>query len=136
MPYSLFFDPGQRVLLVRFGKLLSAETLAAMRAAVRRFVAAQGECRAIVDFSAVEEATLPGRVVADAARSGPIIVSEMRVLVAPKPEIFGLSRMYELHQISTADNTLVVAALEEAYAALGIRALDLAPVEDTPGKPG
>ena len=37
--------------------------------------------------------------------------------------------MYELHQFSTADNTLVVHTLAEAHAALGVRALELEPIE-------
>jgi hypothetical protein len=74
-------------------------------------------------------ADVPGHFIADLARSGPVVVGEMRVLVAPRPEIFGLSRMYELHQISTADNTRVVHTIEDAYDALGVRALDLAAVE-------
>lgn len=133
MSHRLFFDRAQRVLVVRFGAAMTGPSLNAMRADVKRFVAAHGHCRTILDFTAVETADVPGHFVADLARSSPIVVGEMRVLVAPKPEIFGLSRMYELHQISTAGNTLVVRTIADAHEALGLRALDLAPVESEPG---
>jgi hypothetical protein len=132
MSFSILVDRAQRVLLVRFGQTMTTESLTAMRAAVRRFAETEKGYRAIVDFSAVTVANVPGHFIADLARSGPIIKNEMRILVAPKPEIFGLSRMYELHQFSTADNTLVVRTLAEALEALGVEALDLVPMAKGP----
>jgi ABC-type transporter Mla MlaB component len=129
MAYALLFDRKQRVLVTRLTGAMTEESLTAMRAAARRFVTKEGACRAIVDLSGVERADVSGRFIAAIAESGPIIVREMRVIVAPAPEVFGLSRMYELHQFSTADNTLVVHTLAEAHAALGVRTLELAPVE-------
>jgi hypothetical protein len=125
MSYRLLFDRARRVIVVRFGPSLTEPTLTAMRTAVRDFIAREPGCRAIVDFTAVEEAKIPGHFVAELARSGPIVKGEMRVLVAPKPEIFGLSRMYELHQHTTADHTRVVRTLAEARALLGVDALEL-----------
>lgn len=128
MSFSLLVDRAQHVLVVRFGRTMTAEALTAMRTAARRFAETEKGYRAIVDFSAVEAANVPGHFIADLARSGPIIKDEMRILVAPKPEIFGLSRMYELRQFSTTENTLVVRTLAEAYEALGVNSLDLAPI--------
>lgn len=129
MAYALLFDRKQKVLVARRTGALTEESLSAMRAAARRFVTREGACRAIVDLSAVGRADVSGRFIAAIAESGPIIAREMRMIVAPSPEVFGLSRMYELHQFSTADNTLVVHTLAEAHAALGLRTLELEPVE-------
>jgi hypothetical protein len=101
-----------------------------MRAAVKRFVAVEGHCPAIVDFTAVEVADIPGHFIADLARSGPVVLGAMRILVAPRPEVFGLSRMYELHQYATAERTLVLRTMEEACTALGVDTLDLVPVDE------
>jgi len=129
MAYALLFDRKQKVLVARRTGALTEESLSAMRAAARRFVTREGACRAIVDLSAVGRADVSGRFIAAIAESGPIIAREMRMIVARSPEVFGLSRMYELHQFSAADNTLVVHTLAEAHAALGLRTLELEPVE-------
>jgi hypothetical protein len=128
MPYRLLFDRARRVIVVRFGASITEQALTGMRTAVRDFIAHEGRCRAIVDFTAVEEAKVPGHFVAQLAESGPIVKDEVRILVAPRPEVFGLSRMYELHQPTTADHTLVFRTLAEAYAALGVETLDLAEI--------
>ncbi|HEY7610281.1 MAG TPA: hypothetical protein VIF14_13690 [Alphaproteobacteria bacterium] len=133
MTNALLVDRKQRILVARLGSVLTEAALTAMRAAVRRFVAKEGPCPAILDLSAVDRAEVSSRFIADLAESGPTIPGETRVLVAPKPEIFGLSRMYELQQNRTAGPTLVVHTLAEAYEALGVRDLDLEPVEGEPG---
>jgi hypothetical protein len=129
MTFRLLVDRARRVIVVRFGAALTTESLTAMRAAVRRFVETEKGYRAIVDLTAVEAANVPGHFIAELARSGPIVKGEMRILVAPKPEVFGLSRMYELHQYSTADQTLVLRTLAEAYEALGVESLDLEEID-------
>ena len=129
MSFQLLVDRARRVIVVRFGAALTVESLTAMRAAVRRFVETEKGYRAIVDLTAVEAANVPGHFIAELARSGPIVTGEMRILVAPKPEVFGLSRMYELHQYSTADQTLVLRTMAEAYEALGVESLDLEEID-------
>ncbi len=58
-----------------------------------------------------------------------MIGGAQRVMVAPKPEIFGLSRMYELQQADRDDEIFVVHTLEEAYKVLGMRAPSFTPVD-------
>ena len=130
---GLYFDRGRRVLVVRFGSVMSEETVTALRGAVRSFVAAAGRCRLVVDFSAVETASVPGHFIAEIAQRGPIVTEDMRIFVAPRPELFGLSRMYEMQQTETADVTRVVRTMAAALEALGIESLALEPVSDPPG---
>lgn len=129
MPFRLLFDRARRVIVARFGHTMDGPSLHSMRAAVKAFVTREGDCPAIVDFTAVTEANVPGSFIADLARAGPVIVGEKRILVAPRPEIFGMSRMYELNQPETSDRTLVVRTLAEAYALLGVDTLDLEEIE-------
>jgi hypothetical protein len=126
--YALFFDSRQRVLLARLGRSFTPEAIERMQAAVRRFVAANGLCRAIADLSAVEEVDMPSRYMVELGRQRAILFGERRVLVAPRPDVFGLARMFGMNQAATGDEPLVVRRLEEAYAALGIRDPDFRPV--------
>ncbi len=129
MPFRLLFDRARRVIVIRFGAAMDEPSIKRMRAAVKAFVEREGDCPAIVDFTAVTEANVAGRFVAELARAGPVIIGEKRVLVAPRPEIFGLSRMYELNQPETGDRTLVVRTLAEAYAVVGVATLDLEKID-------
>ncbi len=129
MPFALFFDREQRVLLVRFGSLINRDTLTLMRASAARFVERMGPCRAIVDFSTVDVVDVSSDFIRDLARGGSVIGGAQRVMVAPKPEIFGLSRMYELQQTDRDDEIFVVHTLEEAYKVLEMRPPRFTPVD-------
>jgi hypothetical protein len=129
MPFKLFYDREQVVQLVRFGSVINRDTLTAMRVAAKRFVERSGPCRAIVDFSGVETVDVSSNFITDLARGGSVIGGERRVMVAPKPEIFGLSRMYELQQSDRDDEIVVVQTLEEAEKALGLHSPNFEPVD-------
>ncbi len=68
MPFELFFDREQRVLLVRFGSLFDRDTLTSMRNTAARFVERGGPCRAIVDFSAVDVVDVSSDFIRNLAR--------------------------------------------------------------------
>ena len=51
-----------------------------------------------------------------------------RILVAPQDEVFGMLRMYGLHQSALGDEPMVVRSLQEAFDLLGVRASDFQPV--------
>ena len=52
-----------------------------------------------------------------------------RVLVAPQTELFGMLRLYALHQANLDEDTMVVRTLDEAYAWLGLQDPDFRPLE-------
>jgi hypothetical protein len=129
MEFALFFDVRHRVLLVRFGKVLSQPALERMQAAVRRFAAESGPCPGILDLGAVEEVTIQTHFIANLARQGAVLSGQRRVLVAPRDETFGLSRMFGLYQAGTGDEPFVFRTLAQAYTALGIDEPDFRPVD-------
>ena len=85
------------------------ETLEAMVQAARQFAGIHGNCDGIVDFSAV-------------------MTGARRILVAPNDEIFGIARLYGLHQ-STSQGEEPMVVLQAAYDLLGVKDPDFQPFE-------
>ncbi len=129
MSCTFFFERKHSVLLVKFGRALTRETLAEMQDAVRRFAAAEGPCHGILDLSAVEEVNVTSDFIAAFGRQRAVLHGRRRILVAPKDEVFGLSRMFGLNQAETGEEPLVVRSLPDAFAALGVAVQDFAPVD-------
>jgi hypothetical protein len=59
------------------------------------------------------------------------MAGEQRVLVASRPEVFGIVRMFGLNQASTGDEPLVLRTMDEAYATLGLDAPDFQPLDQS-----
>lgn len=124
--FTLFFDRPHHVLMARVAGIFSSEDMAALDAAVVRFLsredAAMAAVRALYDFRDVEAITMPATRIAERGRR-PAIVRERRVMVAPRRsgETFGMS--FRNHQSMGGNGDLVIVrALEDAYSLL-----DLAP---------
>lgn len=131
MTCTFFFERKHRVLLVKFGRVLSRETLAEMQDAVRRFAAAEGPCHGILDLGAVEEVKLESHYLAAFGRQPAVLHGHRRILVAPQDQVFGLCRMFGLNQAETGEEPHVMRRLADAYAALGVAAPDFHPVDVT-----
>jgi hypothetical protein len=128
MPFTLTYDPTQNVLLVTFGATLTRETHLAMVAAVRAFVARHGPAHAIADFGAVRDFRLDVEYVRNLAHTQAVLAGQKRVMVAPTDEIFGMMRLFAVHQSSTGDAAFVVRTRAEAFDHLGLVAPDFQPV--------
>lgn len=135
MSCRFFFDRRQRVLLARFGRRVTREALADLNAAVRGFVAAEGPCRGIVDFSAVEEVLIESHDVAELGRQRAIMPGQQHAIVAPRDEAFGLSRMFGLHRSGAGNEPIVVRSFAAACALFGLDDPQFAPI-DLGGPPG
>jgi hypothetical protein len=127
MAFTLGYDRKHNLLLITFDGTLIQEDHRAMIAAVRAFIARHGLAHAIVDFTTVAEFKLDAAYLADFARSRSVLVGQKRVYVAPTDEIFGMLRLFEMHQSATGDVPLVVRTLAEACEHLGIDAPDFQP---------
>jgi hypothetical protein len=136
MSCTLFFDRAHRVLLVKFGRAITRESLIELQDRVRRFAAVNGPCHGIIDFAAVEELKVESQYIIALARQPAVLSGQKRVLIAPRDEVFGLARMFGLHQAATGDEPLVVRSAAEAYAALGLADPDFVAIEaDPPAEP-
>ena len=132
MPFEMFFDRNRKVLLVRFGRALTRQALESMVQVAREFAAVHGNCDGIVDFSAVEKLDLDVAYLRAYGGSPRVMAGARRILVAPDDEMFGVARLYGLHQSnSQGEEPMVVRNLREAYDLLGLKDPEFQPFEVT-----
>lgn len=87
-------------------------------------------------MSAVEEIDVDVAYLRALGGSRRVMPGEQRVIVAPRDEVFGVSRMYGLHQAnSQGEEPMVVRDLQEAYEALGLKDPDFQRFEITGRSP-
>lgn len=130
MPFTLFFDRNHKVLLVKFGRTLTRPALEAMVQAAREFAGVHGNCDGIVDFSAVEKLEIDVAYLRAYGGSPRVMAGARRILVAPHDEMFGIARLYGLHQsTSQGEEPMVVRSLQAAYDLLDLKDPDFQPLE-------
>jgi hypothetical protein len=119
--YLLQLDPEHKVVLITFGRVITKAAVLAVHIDVERLVAAHGPCSSIVDLSISVKSELSPQFIRSLAAMSPAVPKGTRkILVAPTPETYGLSRMFQLLRAETGDTLQIVYALEEAYEFLGI----------------
>ena len=136
MPFALLFDRKHKVVLVRFGRAFTRQALEAMVQATRAFAAIHGNCTGIVDLSAVEKVDVDIAYLRAFGGSPRVMAGAQRVIVAPKDEVFGVVRLYGLHQSgSQGEEPMVVRDLQAAYDLLALKDPDFQPFEITGRSP-
>jgi hypothetical protein len=114
--HLLEFDPVHRVFLITFGRVITKASALAVHEAVERLVAVYGSCSSIVDLSITVKSELSPHFIKTLAAISPAIpIGSRKILVAPTPETYGLSRMFQLLREGTGDTIRIVYTLEEAY---------------------
>lgn len=89
--------------------------------AAGRFLAPRPACRGITDMSGVTKFEVSVEAIKKMAATPPVIRAElMHVIVAPKDDLYGLSRMFEILSEQNRPNLHVVKSMMEAQALLGI----------------
>jgi hypothetical protein len=127
---TLRFDRKHQVLLIEYGKVANQASALATYAAVERFVAAEGPCSVLADLSTIEKLEVPGDFVRSMAWLPLLIPSgKKRVIVAPRAEVYGLSRMFQLYRDAMSNDVKVVHTLEEAHTLLGLESPDFGTVD-------
>jgi hypothetical protein len=136
MPFALLFDRKHKVVLVRFGRAFTRQALEEMVQATRDFAAIHGNCSGIVDLSAVEKVDVDIAYLRAFGGSPRVMAGAQRVIVAPKDEVFGVVRLYGLHQSgSQGEEPMVVRDLQAAYDLLALKDPDFQPFEITGRSP-
>lgn len=128
MAFEFLFDRGNNVLLVKYGRALTRETIDGVFATARRFVETHGVCPAIADFSDVERIDVDLAYWRSIGEIPRVMSGTKRVLVAPRDTVFGMIRMYGLHQAVQGDEPTIVRTLQAAYDLLGVRVPDFRPL--------
>jgi len=137
MDYTLRADSEHRVLLVMLaGIVTEASALAAYRA-VERFIATQGPHSGITDLSGVERFDVSTDFVWRLAAEPPMIPNGMsRIVVAPRPGVYGLSRMFQILRDNRDSYLEVVRTLNEAFQLLGLASPQFTTVDLVSGTSG
>jgi hypothetical protein len=110
-------DPKHRVLRITVTTPLTDESSRNIYQAVARLASRGGPYAAITDLSQVADFPISADTVRALAATAPAIDLGDRpsVIVAPRPALYGLARMFELHRDSMGGQLQVVHSMDEAY---------------------
>jgi hypothetical protein len=124
--YQVDLDPTHQVLRITVtAAVLTHELAEDCYRFVAQIASRGGPYAGIWDLSGVTDTTESADDIRSRALSAAAIPgNRMRVVVAKKPVVFGLSRMLELYRDSMGGQAKVVRSVEEAYAMLGVRPED------------
>lgn len=116
MDYLLQLDAEHNVVLITFGRVITKAAVLAVHIDVEHLISAHGPCASIVDLSISVKSELSPQFIRSLAAMSPAVPKETRkILVAPTPETYGLSRMFQLLREGTGDTLRIVYTLEEAH---------------------
>ncbi|HYL65026.1 MAG TPA: hypothetical protein VE077_20625 [Candidatus Methylomirabilis sp.] len=121
--YQFDFDPTNGIVRCRFeGSVTDEEIKNYYRDSARVYASTDGLVSALTDFSSVTSFDVSGQTMLDLASSTPALPDpeKVRVIVAPTPVAYGLSRMFEIAGERTRPNLHVVKTEREAWAILGV----------------
>jgi hypothetical protein len=122
MPFQFEFASAHWILRARFFGVVDDVELSQFYASTSGYVRQTRARVGVTDFSEVTDFHVSPAAVTALATSPPIVTdhSFVRIVVAPAPSIFGLSRMFQILGEQTRPKLVVVHTRDEAYAALGI----------------
>lgn len=121
MDYVIDLDPTHQVLRVRVTGTITDRALRELYASVSHFAATGGPYASILDLSHVTNNHLSVETIRDIAKMPPAVPGgRPRVLVASRPEDYGISRMFQLLRDGMGVQVDVVWSVDEAYAMLGV----------------
>ena len=117
---TLWYERRHNVLMARVTGVLSSEDIAAHDRSVLHFLAGRTGVRAIYDLSGVDALAIPTSKIAQRGQR-PAIISERRVVVASRQAGEDFARIIRDNQSAAGlPEPIIVATLEEAYAALDL----------------
>jgi hypothetical protein len=129
--FRLSFDPKHNVLLSSFSGTYGPEDISVRDGAVRRFVARHGPCHGIMDYSAVDQITVPLDMLIRRSHEPPILGGRQRVIVAPNDPALSFNRLVAAHQLyARKEEPIIVSSLRDAYLAIGVSAPHFHPVPE------
>jgi hypothetical protein len=125
MDYAVDLDPTHSVLRITVTTAVTDEVFRDIYQAVARLASQGGPYAALFDFSQVVDYPVSSDTIRAVAAARPAIPGEKpRVVVAPRPAQYGLSRMYEMCRDSMGVQIQVVQSMDEAYELLKVTPQD------------
>ena len=131
MGYRFEFDPVNKILLLRFEGQLTEESVAEVYRAAQGHWAATDAKMGIADFSKATEFAISTGFLRQFANRAPAGVNAKypRVVIAPGPVQFGLTRMFQVVGERTRPSLHVVRTMDEAFATLGVQSPHFHPLD-------
>lgn len=122
MPYHFDFDPTNQIARCRFTGQIKDDELKECYRKMAEFVALSDPRGTVTDFSGATSLQVSRETVLELARLPPALPDpqRVRVIVAPSPLTFGMSRMFEMEGERTRPSLHVVRSEQEAWAILGV----------------
>jgi len=121
MKYVIDLDPTHQVLRTTVTGTLADPAIREMYASLSHFAAAGGPYAGILDMYGVTGNQLSLETIRDLAKQPPAVPGgRPRVIVAPRPEDYGLLHMFELLRGKMGGQHHLVLSVDEAYAMLGV----------------
>ena len=125
MDYVVDLDPTHRVLRTTVTTAVTDESFQEIYRSVARLSATGGPYASILDLSQVVDFPVSTETIRTFAATSPAVPGgRPRVMVAPRPALYGLARMFELHRDSMGLQVQVVQSLGEAYELLRVTPQD------------
>ena len=122
MPYQFDFDHTNQIARCRFEGRITDEDVRNYYSDAAKYVALTKPRGGLLDFSAASSFEVTPATIQYLATLTPVLANPNlpRVLVAPRPSIFGMLRMFEMLGDRTRPSLHVVRTEQEAWAILGV----------------
>jgi len=129
------YDRAHHVLAVRLLGEITDDVFKASYAATARVVEGLDITAALTDLSGVERYDVSAAAVREVSKLHPLFPDPMpRCVIAPRDDVFGMARMFQIVSPAGRDTLYVVRSVQEAYDALGLT--DTPHFEPVTGPPG
>ena len=132
MPYHMEFDRQNRILRAVLSGVIDDPGLIECWFAAQRAADQLDPKAAVADFSEVTAFHVATATLHQLASGPPVLrdLTRPRVIVAPKAELYGLSRMFQVLTDGTRPHLHVVTTLPQVSGVLGIDAIRFEPIEN------
>lgn len=132
LPYHFDFDPTNQIARCRFTGQVTNEELRNYYSDAAKYFALTNPLGGYVDFSGATMFDVSREAILELASLPPALPDpqRVRVIVAPTPLIFGMSRMFEMEGERTRPSLHVVSTVQEAWTILGVQEPQFGPYRD------
>jgi hypothetical protein len=131
MGFVMDFDRKNNILRLTTTGQLTDSIVRDLYQTTARYLASHPPCRGIVDFTGVTEFEVSSRQVMELAGLPPAFpASFLRIAVAPRAEVYGMVRMFQISGEETRPDLRVVRSMTEAYRLLEVESPEFSPLAD------
>jgi len=131
MSYTIRTDEHGKFFLVTFAGVLTDEALLESLERTGRYLKVWGYRSGVADFSQVTRFEVTAEMVGEIAARKPIVPDPfLRIVVAPRDDVYGMSRMFQIRTGESSNRMTLVRTLAEAWQLLGVNEPNLVPIAE------